>query len=64
MWMVWTPELSCGAADVLLTMGGATPAPIFPGKRYEDWELDDPAGRSLDEVRPSRDEIRRRDELG
>jgi arsenate reductase (thioredoxin) len=33
------------------------PSPIFPGKRYEDWELDDPAGKSLEDVRPIRDEI-------
>lgn len=47
-------------ADVVITMGCGDACPIFPGKRYEDWELDDPAGQSIDEVRPIRDEIRRR----
>jgi arsenate reductase len=47
-------------ADVVVTMGCGDACPIYPGKRYEDWELDDPAGRSLDEVRPIRDEIERR----
>jgi len=47
-------------ADVVVTMGCGDTCPYFPGKRYEDWELDDPAGRSLEEVRPIRDEIRRR----
>jgi arsenate reductase len=46
------------AADVVVTMGCGDACPIFPGKRYEDWELDDPAGRGLDEVRRIRDEIR------
>ncbi|MFJ6651920.1 arsenate reductase ArsC [Microbacterium sp. NPDC091313] len=48
------------AADVVITMGCGDTCPIFPGKRYEDWELDDPAGRPLEEVRPIRDDIRRR----
>jgi protein-tyrosine-phosphatase len=47
-------------ADVVITMGCGDECPYFPGKRYEDWELDDPAGRDLDAVRPIRDEIRRR----
>ncbi len=47
-------------ADVVITMGCGDACPIFPGKRYEDWELEDPAGRGLDEVRPIRDDIRRR----
>jgi protein-tyrosine-phosphatase len=47
-------------ADVVITMGCGDACPIFPGKRYEDWELDDPAGRPLEEVRPIRDEIARR----
>jgi arsenate reductase (thioredoxin) len=55
----WTDEI-VRAADVVITMGCGDACPIFPGKRYEDWELDDPAGRSLDEVRPIRDEIGRR----
>jgi protein-tyrosine-phosphatase len=48
------------AADVVVTMGCGDACPIYPGKRYEDWELDDPAGRSVEEVRPIRDEIERR----
>jgi protein-tyrosine-phosphatase len=44
-------------ADVVITMGCGDTCPVFPGKRYEDWELDDPAGLGLDEVRPIRDEI-------
>ncbi len=47
-------------ADVVITMGCGDACPFFPGKRYEDWSLDDPAGRDLDAVRPIRDEIRRR----
>lgn len=47
-------------SDVVITMGCGDACPIFPGKRYEDWELDDPAGRGIDAVRPIRDEIRRR----
>ncbi len=47
-------------ADVVITMGCGDACPIYPGKRYEDWELDDPAGKSIDDVRPIRDEIRRR----
>ena len=45
------------AADVVITMGCGDACPIFPGKRYEDWELDDPAGQDLDTVRRIRDEI-------
>ena len=48
------------AADVVITMGCGDSCPIFPGKRYEDWELDDPAGQDIDAVRPIRDEIRAR----
>ncbi|WP_439594303.1 arsenate reductase ArsC [Microbacterium sp.] len=47
-------------SDVVITMGCGDACPIFPGKRYEDWELDDPAGQSIDAVRPIRDEIRSR----
>ncbi|TPW71617.1 arsenate reductase ArsC [Schumannella sp. 10F1B-5-1] len=47
-------------SDVVITMGCGDTCPIFPGKRYEDWELTDPAGKSLDDVRPIRDEIRGR----
>jgi arsenate reductase (thioredoxin) len=48
------------AADVVITMGCGDACPIFPGKRYLDWQLDDPAGKNLDEIRPIRDEIDRR----
>ena len=47
-------------SDVVITMGCGDVCPVFPGKRYEDWVLDDPAGQGLDAVRPIRDEIRRR----
>ncbi len=47
-------------SDVVITMGCGDACPIFPGKRYEDWELVDPAGKALDEVRPIRDDIRSR----
>lgn len=47
-------------SDVVITMGCGDVCPVFPGKRYEDWELDDPAGLGLEAVRPIRDEIRRR----
>lgn len=48
------------ASDVVITMGCGDACPIFPGKRYEDWKLEDPAGQGADAVRPIRDEIRRR----
>ena len=48
------------AADVIITMGCGDTCPIFPGKRYEDWQLDDPAGQGVETVRPIRDEIERR----
>ncbi|SCL32021.1 arsenate reductase [Micromonospora rhizosphaerae] len=48
------------ASDVLITMGCGDVCPVFPGKRYEDWKLDDPAGQGLDTVRRIRDEIRSR----
>lgn len=47
------------AADVVVTMGCGDACPVYPGKRYVDWELTDPAGKSLDEVRAIRDEIDR-----
>lgn len=47
-------------SDVVITMGCGDTCPIFPGKRYEDWKLDDPAGQGVDAVRPIRDEIRAR----
>jgi protein-tyrosine-phosphatase len=48
------------AADVLVTMGCGDACPVYLGKRYLDWELPDPAGKSVEEVRPIRDEIDRR----
>lgn len=48
------------ASDVVITMGCGDTCPFYPGKRYEDWELEDPAGKGIDAVRPIRDEIRRR----
>ena len=55
----WTDE-TLGAADVIVTMGCGDTCPVYPGKRYLDWQLDDPAGKNLDEVRPIRDEIEKR----
>ncbi|GAB2604185.1 arsenate reductase ArsC [Pseudactinotalea suaedae] len=56
-------------SDVVITMGCGDVCPVFPGKRYEDWKLDDPAGQGIEAVRPIRDEIRTRvlgllDQLG
>ncbi|MEU4569614.1 arsenate reductase ArsC [Micromonospora sp. NPDC023956] len=48
------------SSDVVVTMGCGDVCPVFPGKRYEDWKLEDPAGRGVDAVRPIRDEIRAR----
>jgi protein-tyrosine-phosphatase len=48
------------ASDVVITMGCGDTCPVFPGKRYEDWELADPAGKGVDAVRPIRDEIKQR----
>jgi len=48
------------ASDVVITMGCGDTCPIFPGKRYEDWVLEDPAGKGVDSVRPIRDDIRGR----
>lgn len=47
-------------SDVVITMGCGDACPIFPGKRYEDWQLDDPAGQGIESVRPIRDEIKSR----
>lgn len=59
-----TPKLLTDAAvqasDVVITMGCGDACPIYPGKRYLDWQLDDPAGKGVEAVRPIRDEIRRR----
>lgn len=64
----WTDEI-VRAADVVITMGCGDACPVFPGKRYLNWELEDPAGKSVEDVRPVRDEIEHRirnllDELG
>jgi protein-tyrosine-phosphatase len=51
-------------ADVVVTMGCGDACPVYPGKRYEDWDVDDPAGKPVTDVRPIRDDIARRvDEL-
>jgi arsenate reductase (thioredoxin) len=55
----WTDEI-VRAADVVITMGCGDACPVFPGKRYEEWTLDDPAGLDVAAVRPIRDEIERR----
>jgi protein-tyrosine-phosphatase len=55
----WTDEI-VQAADVVVTMGCGDACPIFPGTRYENWDLDDPAGLDIAEVRPIRDELERR----
>jgi protein-tyrosine-phosphatase len=55
----WTEEM-LRAADVVVTMGCGDTCPVYPGKRYLDWELDDPAGKTVEDVRPIRDEIERR----
>lgn len=48
------------ASDAVITMGCGDVCPVFPGKRYEDWKLEDPAGQGIEAVRPIRDEIRTR----
>jgi arsenate reductase (thioredoxin) len=55
----WTDEV-VRAADVVITMGCGDACPVFPGKRYEDWTLEDPAGQDVAAVRPIRDQIERR----
>jgi arsenate reductase (thioredoxin) len=55
----WTDEV-VRAADVVVTMGCGDACPVFPGRRYEDWVLDDPAGLDVEDVRPICDEIERR----
>jgi arsenate reductase len=50
-------------SDVVITMGCGDVCPVYPGKRYEDWKLEDPAGQGVDSVRPIRDEIRGRIEV-
>jgi protein-tyrosine-phosphatase len=64
----WTDEI-VRAADVIISMGCGDACPIFPGKRYEDWTLDDPSGLDVADIRPIRDDIERRvltllDQLG
>jgi protein-tyrosine-phosphatase len=64
----WTDEI-VAAADVVITMGCGDACPLYPGKRYEDWNLPDPAGQDVEAVRPIRDQIRHRverllDQLG
>ncbi|MET0696243.1 MAG: arsenate reductase ArsC, partial [Acidimicrobiia bacterium] len=55
----WADEI-VRAADVIVTMGCGDACPVYPGKRYIDWELDDPSGKTVEEVRPIRDELERR----
>ncbi|MGC4747451.1 arsenate reductase ArsC [Micromonospora sp. DT201] len=59
-----TPKLleyaAAESSDVIVTMGCGDACPVFPGKRYEDWQLEDPAGKGVEAVRPIRDEIRTR----
>jgi protein-tyrosine-phosphatase len=55
----WADEI-VRAADVVVTMGCGDACPVYPGKRYLDWELEDPSGKTLEQVRPIRDEIERR----
>ena len=52
----WADEI-VRAADVIVTMGCGDACPLYPGKRYIDWELDDPSGKTVEEVRPIRDEL-------
>jgi len=55
----WADEI-VRAADVVITMGCGDACPVFPGKRYLDWEIDDPSGKTVEEVRPIRDDIEQR----
>src|SRR6266542_1217212 len=55
----WADEI-VRAADVIVTMGCGDACPVYPGKNYLDWEVEDPAGKPLDEVRPIRDDLQRR----
>ena len=55
----WSDEIVRGA-DVVVTMECGDACPIYPGKRYVDWEVDDPSGRSLEEIRPIRDDLEQR----
>ena len=53
-------DVAVQASDVVITMGCGDACTFYPGKRYEDWKLDDPAGQGIDAVRPIRDDIKRR----
>ena len=55
----WTDDM-VSSVDVVVTMGCGDTCPVFPGVRYVDWELDDPAGKPVEDVRPVRDDIERR----
>ena len=55
----WSEEI-VQAADLVITMGCGDACPLYPGKRYEDWELEDPAGQDVGAVRPIRDDIEQR----
>lgn len=55
----WADEI-VRAADVVVTMGCGDACPIFPGKRYVDWEVEDPSGKTVDDIRPIRDDLERR----
>ena len=55
----WADEI-VRAADVVVTMGCGDACPIYPGKRYLDWEVDDPSGKTLEKVRPIRDDLEQR----
>lgn len=55
----WSDEI-VRAADVVVTMGCGDACPIYPGKRYVDWEVDDPSGKTLDEIRPIREDLEQR----
>ena len=58
----WTDEF-LGAADVVVTMGCGDACPLVPGKRYEDWDLEDPTDKSLEEIRPIREAVKDRVEM-
>lgn len=56
---LWADEV-VRAADVVVTMGCGDTCPVFPGKKYVDWEVEDPSGKTVDEVRPIRDDLEQR----
>ena len=57
------PDVVLGAADVVVTMGCGASCPLVPGKRYEDWDLEDTTDKSLEEIRPIREAVKARVEL-